>query len=214
MEIQERILSKAKDLYLLYGIRSITMDMIALQLGISKKTIYHFFADKHELVDAVTLRLLEHNTERCELDRTRSDNAIHEVFLAMDMAQEMFATMNPSLLFDLEKYHPSAYEKYVSFKNSYLYKLIKNNLELGVAQGLYREDIDVEIITRIRIETMMLPFSPVFNATPKFKMTDVQNQLIEHFLFGIASLKGYDLILKYKEARNKKTSLDASAKNQ
>lgn len=214
MEIQERILSKAKDLYLRYGIRSITMDMIALQLGISKKTIYHFFADKHELVDAVTLRLLDHNTQRCEYDRAQSDNAIHEYFLAMEMALEMFATMNPSLLFDLEKYHPSAYEKYVSFKNSYLYKLIKDNLEWGLSEGLYRTDIDVEIITRIRIETIMLPFSPVFSNAPKFKMTQVQEQLIEHFLFGIASLKGYNLITQYKEARNKKSSLDASDKNQ
>jgi len=213
MEIQERILLKAKDLYLRYGIRSITMDMIALQLGISKKTIYHFFEDKHELVEGVMGKLLEHNKERCDIDATESRDAIHEIFLAIDMSEQIFASMNPSLIFDLEKYHPSAYEKYLGFKNKYLYQVIKANMERGIAEGLYRDDLDVEILTRIRLETLMLPFSPVFTSVPKLKMMDVQIQLVEHYMFGIASLKGYQLILKYKEDRNKKTSLDASAKN-
>lgn len=213
MDIQERILGKAKDLYLRYGIRSITMDMIAVQLGISKKTIYHFFADKDELVDAVVVELLDHNKNGCEIEKSRANDAVHEVFLAMEITEEIFNTMNPSLLFDLEKYHPSAFEKYNGFKNEFLFRSIKANLEWGINEGLYRPDIDIEIITRIRLETMMLPLSPVFSATPKFKMMDVQDQLIEQFLFGLASPAGYKVIQKYKEARNKKTTLDASAKN-
>lgn len=187
--------------------------MIALQLGISKKTIYHFFQDKHELVQGVIVSLLEQNKARCNIDILKADNAIHEVFMAMQMAEEMFSSMNPSLIVDLEKFHPSAFEKYLGFKNNYLYAVIKANIERGLGEGLYREDLDVEIITRIRLETMMLPFSPVFSAAPKMKMMDVQNQLLENYLFGIASIKGYHLILKYKEDRNKKTSVDASATN-
>lgn len=187
--------------------------MIAIQLGISKKTIYQFFEDKHELVEGVVIKLLEHNKECCNVDALQADNAVHESFLAMEISEQIFASMNPSLIFDLEKYHPSAYEKYLGFKNKFLYEVIKSNLERGVAQGLYRADLNVEIITRIRLETMLLPFSPVFSAAPTMKMMEVQSQLLEHYLFGIASPKGYQLILKYKEDRNKKTSLDASAKN-
>ena len=213
MDIQDRILAKAKELYLQYGIRSITMDMIALQLGISKKTIYHFFADKNDLVDAVIADLLDHNKNGCEHEKSKSDNAIHEVFLAKEMAEHMFRTMNPSLLFDLEKYHPSGFEKYKGFKNEFLYRFIKANLERGLEEGLYRSDIDVEIVCRIRLETMMLPLSPVFSANPKFQTMDVQHQLIEQYLFGVASPEGYRLIQKYKEAPTKKTTPDAIETN-
>ncbi len=206
MEMQERILQKSADLFLLYGIRSITMDEIALQLGISKKTIYQFYADKNELVSAVILKILDHNQDCCQAYKKTAKNAINEVFLAMEMVQEMFENMNPSMLYDLEKYHPESFEKFVFYKNNFLYKIIKENLEWGIKEELYRDDINTVIVTLIRLETMMLSFSPGIFSKSKFKMSVVQQQLIEQFLFGVASLKGYKLILKYKEERNKKIS--------
>ena len=212
MEMQERILQKAADLFLLYGIRSITMDEIALQLGISKKTIYQFFADKNELVSVVIIRILEHNRDCCHSYKNVAKNAIHEIFLAMEMVQEMFENMNPSMLYDLEKYHPVAFERFVHYKNNFLHRIIKENLEWGIKDDLYREDINITIITLIRLETIMLPFSQNVFSRPRFKMAEVQQQLIEQFLFGVASLKGYKLILKYKEERNKKISQDENEK--
>lgn len=202
MEIQERILRKTTELFMRYGIRSITMDEIAIQLGISKKTIYQFYEDKNELVDAVIKQLLTQNCDRCEADKAVADNAIHEVFLAIDMMMEMFANMNPSVLHDLEKYHPKAYEKFSDFKYKFLYRIIKENLEKGLQEGLYRPDFDTGIITVLRLESVMLPFTKsVFSK--KFHLAEVHQQVMEHFLFGIASLKGYHLIVKYKEERKK-----------
>ncbi len=212
MEMQERILQKSAELFLLYGIRSITMDEIALQLGSSKKTIYQFYSDKNELVSAVIIKILDHNRDCCHSYKEIAKNAIHEVFLAMEMVQEMFENMNPSMLYDLEKYHPESYEKFVHYKNNFLYKIIRENLEWGIREELYRNDINTGIVTLIRLETIMLPFSQNIFSRPKFKMAEVQQQLIEQFLFGVASLKGYKLILKYKEERNKKISQDENEK--
>src|ERR1700712_3217290 len=150
MEMQDRILQKATDLFLLYGIRSITMDEIALQLGISKKTIYQFYADKNELVSAVIIKILEHNRDCCHNYKKVAKNAIHEVFLAMEMVQEMFENMNPSMLYDLEKYHPVAFEKFVHYKKNFLHRTIKENLEWGIKEELYRNDINTGIVTLIR----------------------------------------------------------------
>jgi len=212
MEMQERILQKAADLFVRYGIRSITMDEIALQLGISKKTIYQFYADKNELVSAVIIKILEHNRDCCDVYRNDAKNAIHEVFLAMDMVQEMFENMNPSMLYDLEKYHPEAFEKFIHYKNNFLQRTIKANLEWGIKEELYRDDININIVTLIRLETMLLPFSQNVFSKQKYKMIDVQHELIEQFLFGVSSLKGYKLISKYKEERNKKISQDENEK--
>src|SRR5215210_5291279 len=140
MEVQERILQKATDLFVRYGIRSITMDEIALQLGISKKTIYQFYADKNELVDAVLIKYLEHNRHCCEQTRTDGKNAVHEIFLAMEMVQEMFEKMNTSMLYDLEKYHHQSFQRFVQYKYKFLYKVIRENIEKGLKEELYRND--------------------------------------------------------------------------
>ena len=202
MEAQERILQKATDLFVRYGIRSVTMDEIAIQLGISKKTIYQFYADKNELVNAVIEQYLSHNKDCCDRDRVDAKNAVHELFLAMQMVQDMFENMNVSMLYDLEKYHPKAYQKFEKYKYEFLHKVIRENIERGIEEELYRDDFDKNIITAIRLENMLLPFNQALFPKSKYSLVQVQQQLMEHYLFGIASIKGHKLILKYKEERN------------
>src|SRR5262245_4196633 len=108
---KERILEKAHELFMRYGVRSVSMDDIAAQLGMSKKTLYHDYTDKEELVDAVLSTVLEKNRNECFADKQSAENAIHEIFQAFDMMQEMFTNMNPAIVFDLEKYHPAVYKK-------------------------------------------------------------------------------------------------------
>ena len=116
MEVKERIKQKADELFRRYGIKSVTMDEIANQLGVSKKTIYHSFSDKTELVDDVIADMLRFNKECCQSYKANSQNAIHEVFLALDMLQVIFDNMNPSILHDIERNYPSTYKKFKEYK--------------------------------------------------------------------------------------------------
>jgi AcrR family transcriptional regulator len=160
MEAKERILLRAHELFNKYGLRSVSMDDIAAQLGMSKKTLYQYYTDKDELVDAVFAAMMEHNQTQCKLDRQRAENPIHEVFLAFDMVQEMFANMNPAVLFEMQKYHPVTFKKFQEYKNGFLYGMIRTNIEAGMRDELYREDIDVDVLTRYRIHSIMLAFDP------------------------------------------------------
>src|SRR5690242_4155146 len=103
-----RIREKAKELFLRYGIRSVSMDDIANQLGMSKKTIYQYFTDKNELVDAV----VEGEVSEMQVDCLKcSENArdpIEEIFLTVDQIVEQLGNMNPMVLYDLEKFHVRA----------------------------------------------------------------------------------------------------------
>lgn len=190
-----------------YGVRSVTMDEIAVQLGVSKKTLYQYYADKDELVDAVIIDILSVNEHKCTKDRGGAKNAIHEVFLAIDMMQEMFQNMNPSVLFELERYYPKAFEKFTKHKYSFLYKVMQENIERGIAEELYRKEIDVEILVKARLETMMLPFSQLVFPKNKYNLIKVETELTTHFLYGLATTKGYKLITKYQQDRiNKKTN--------
>lgn len=209
---KERIKLQATDLFMKYGVRSVSMDDIANSLGMSKKTIYQFYADKDELVDAVVLHEIQHNEHCCELDRQGSENAVHELFLAMDMVVEMFHSMNPSLLFDLQKYHPKAFQKFHTHKNEFLYNIIRENLVRGIKEDLFRDDINIDILARFRVELMLLPFNPEFQAKVKHNLAEIEEELILHYLFGLVTMKGYKMILSYKQERTKKTISDAKIK--
>jgi AcrR family transcriptional regulator len=196
---KERILQKAHELFMRYGVRSVSMDDISTQLGMSKKTLYQFYTDKEELVDAVLSIFLDNNRKQCVNDRQKADNAIHEVLLAFDMMQEMFTNMNPSIIFDLEKYHPSVSKKIQHHKQVFLYQVIRQNLERGIKEELYRPEINVDVLTRFRIESMMLAFNTELFPNNRTHFVTIQEQILEHFLYGVSTVKGHRLIQKYKQ---------------
>ncbi len=175
------------------------MDEIAAQLGVSKKTIYQSFSDKNELVDAVIGDMLKYNRECCLSYSERSENAIHEVFLAMEMLQVMFDKMNPSILHDIERNYPETFKKFKDFKYRFLYDTMRGNIERGIEEKLYRPEINVDVVAKTRLEAMMLPFNEEIFPKNKFSLVALQEELIELFLFGIASMKGYRLILRYQK---------------
>lgn len=204
MEPKERILVRAHELFNKYGIRSVSMDDISAGLGMSKKTLYQYFADKEEIVDACFSGVMENNRHQCLANQKKAENPIHELFLAFDMTQEMFADMNPSVLYDLKKYHPAAFKKFHEFKYGFMYKVISSNLETGIKDELYRSGIDVDVLTRLRIESVMLPFDAEIFPNNRTHLIHIEQQLFEHFLYGLATIKGQKLIQKYKNQRIKK----------
>lgn len=188
-------------MFMRYGIRSVSMDDIAAQLGMSKKTLYQFYTDKEELVDAVLSAVLDDNRTRCLADRQQAENAIHEVFQAFDMMHEMFTNMNPSIVFDLEKYHPDVSKKLQHHKQVFMYQVIKQNLERGIKEELYRAEINVDVLTRFRIESMMLAFNSDIFPSNRTQLVNIQEEILEHFLYGLSTAKGHKLIQKYKQQR-------------
>jgi len=203
LDTKQRIQKAAHDLVMQYSIRSVSMDDIAASLGMSKKTIYQYFKDKDELVEAVVDNVIDTNQCICNDDRDKADNAVHEIFLVMDMMMEMFKTMNPSILFDMQKYHPSAYRKFQKHRNEYLYNVCWQNLDRGIKEELYRPEINMEIMARYRVETMLTAFNPEFQRSVKQSLIVIEEEIIIHYLFGLVSMKGYKLVLKYMELREK-----------
>ena len=204
MEPKERILVKAHELFNRYGIRSVSMDDIAAQLGMSKKTLYQYYADKDELVTGVFSTVMEENKKTCSEDQNKSENALHEVFLSFDRVQDMFSEMNPMVLFDMEKYHPPCFKKFREFQSVFLFQMIKNNIERGIQEGLYREEIDIDILTRYRIHSIMLSFNHEVFPGNRNRIVHIEQELLDVFLYGIATAKGQKLIQKYKNQRIKK----------
>ena len=211
MELKERIKQKANELFRRYGIKSVTMDEISSQMGVSKKTIYQCFSDKNDLVDAVIVDILDYNRDYCQDSRINAQNAVHEVFLAIESLQATFENMNPGILFDIERNYPSTYKKFKEFKYHFLLDIMKKNIERGKKEELYREDLNEDIIAKTRLECIMLPFNEELFPRNEFPLVFLHQQLIEFFLYGMVTPKGYKLITKYQKERSENIRKKISA---
>ena len=196
--MQDRILNKARELMFQTGVKHVTMDDLATQLGISKKTIYQYFKDKDALVSSVVEFELANHALICNQSMEAADNAVHEIFLLMNVIQEMFNRMNPLALFEIEKYYPLAFDKIKKHKDDFIFSMISANLEKGITEGLYRKDVDITILSKYRLETSLIPFNIHVFHPSKFDMLKVNLQIIEHFVYGVATLEGHKLMDAYK----------------
>ncbi|MGQ0738117.1 MAG: TetR/AcrR family transcriptional regulator [Bacteroidota bacterium] len=203
MEPKERILNRAEELFMQFGIRSVSMDDIANHLGMSKKTLYLYFADKDELVQAVVDSHIHEVEGECVICRREASDAIHEIFLTMEHIMQEFSNMNPMLLYDLEKFHFKAYQRFREYKDKFLLQVIKENIEWGIKDELYRPDVNVDVLSKYRIESMMIPFNITVFPPGKYNLAMTSELIIENFTYGLASIKGHKLIQKYNEQRKK-----------
>jgi AcrR family transcriptional regulator len=201
MDNKTRIITESKALFLKLGIRSVSMDDIASQLGISKKTIYQLFADKDELVDHIIEADIQQIQTDCNKCCETSNDAIDEIFKTMEMIVAQFRNMNPVVIFDLQKYHHRSFEKFMHHRNTFLLDIITKNLEKGVKEGLYRENIKINILSRFRLESMMLAFNMDLYPPSTFNALEVTLEIIQHFLYGLSTEKGYQLINEYKSRK-------------
>lgn len=199
METKERILTAAQELFFKYGIRSISMDDIAKHLSISKKTIYAFFKNKDEVVHELMRLKLKEDEKGFRLLEKESSNVIEEVFNLMSYLSKVIGQINPSMFYDLQKHHAQTWRLFTEFKEACVLKMVEDTLERGVKQKLIRPDIDIKILSRMRMEQLEMGFNPAIFPPDKFKLVDVQLSMIDHFLYGICTLKGHKLINKYKQ---------------
>lgn len=196
--MKQRILSATHDLIMKYGIRSVSMDDIAKHISISKKTIYQYYEHKDEVVhELMKIKLTEDEKELKEIEKT-SDNVVEEVFNLMKHIGATIRKINQNVFYDLQKYHPKTWDLFMEFKENCILKMVEETLSRGIKQGLIRPDINIPILARMRMEQLEMGFNPIIFPPDKFKIVDVQLTMIDHFLYGICTLKGHKLINKYK----------------
>lgn len=194
----ERILDGAGELFLQAGIKSVTMDDIARSLGMSKKTIYQFFRDKNELVLALIRKRLKDDEDEMAEMLSQSKNVIEEMINMMKCSEEIFSRANPIIIHDMQKYHPDAWKQFQEFKSGVIIRTLEELLTKGISQGYIRPEIDVKVIARMRVLQVEMGFNTSVFPITEFNLWKVQQQLMEHFNYGICTLKGYKLLNEYK----------------
>jgi AcrR family transcriptional regulator len=206
-DVKEKILKGAEELFMRYGIRSISMDDIARHLAVSKKTLYQHFADKDDLVLMVSRGHLQRNKLEFEGIWEESKNPIEELAKISACMRVNMEAMNPTLLFDLQKFHPKAWSEWIGFKNKYIRENVVRNLSRGIADGYIRPDINPEIMAAMRIELVQLAFNNEIFPPSQYKLAEVQEQIFDHFVYGLVTDKGKKLYQKCKSINNQPSSV-------
>ena len=198
MEIKDRILQHAQKLFLRNGIKSVSMDDIAADMGMSKKTLYKWFENKDQIVLAGISQHLNGVQCDCAVVAGKAADAVEEMLLLSKWADEQFADIHPSIFNDMKKYHPAAWDLFQAHKNSFILDQISQNLRRGMAEGFFRSDLDVEVLARLSLAQIEMAFDSELYPAAKFSPVRVNRVFDEHFLLGVATLKGHKLINQYR----------------
>ncbi|MFZ5999194.1 MAG: TetR/AcrR family transcriptional regulator [Bacteroidota bacterium] len=201
-DIKEKIVNGARDLFLKYGIRSVSMDDIARQLSVSKKTIYQYFADKDEIVTQVALEYLK--DDKCQFDKLveGTRNALEELIRMSLFLKARLQQVNPTLMFDLQKFHGKAWSEWVNYKQTHVRKETVRNIKQGIAEGLFRSDLNPEIIATMRLEMVQMVFDTDLFPANVFNLYEVHMQLFDQFVYGLLTEKGRKQYEKFKQEPN------------
>ncbi|NJN41123.1 MAG: TetR/AcrR family transcriptional regulator [Flammeovirgaceae bacterium] len=208
IDLKERITKGAEELFMKYGIRSVSMDDISHRLSVSKKTIYQYFRDKDEVVSVVTRLHLEQEEAEMEQIFTSSRNVIEELVNISICLRKNVSQINPSLLLDLRKYHPDGWSRWVDFKNNYIRKAVIRNVENGIKEGYFRPELNVEIVATIRLEHVQMGFDDQLFPKERFTLAEVHTQLFDLFAYGLLTEKGRNAFEQYKKKLEKENKVN------
>ena len=192
----KNILFKVRELYMKFGIKSITMDDIAGEIGISKKTLYQFVTDKDELVG----KFIDHEIslrqqEICNCFKV-GFNAIEELFEISLFMNKLMREQNPATEHDLRKYYPHHYQKIVKARREGIYSYILLNLKKGKTEGLYRAEMNEEIIAKLYMSRSEIIHNSDLYTVEELTSVKIYGELLIYHVRGIATEKGIEVLEK------------------
>lgn len=194
---EQEWLTRVEGLFLRFGIKSQTMDDISRELGISKKTLYQMVTNKDELVRKVLEQHISREKSQCLADCASAQNAIEEIFLVIETNSKQLSAMKANVLYDLQKYHREGWLLVQNFQYDFVLRVIKENLDRGRREGLYRMDFDSEILAKLHLATVFQLFDEELFPSDEVSKDKVFKEYMMHYLHGIVSEKG----LKYLKSK-------------
>lgn len=206
---KDEIIAGALMLFMKYGIKSLTMDDVSRHLGISKKTLYQHVTDKKDLVRQGMKLMIQHEKNMlCDAIDT-SETAIDELIGVTKCVSSEIGEMHPSVIFDLQKYHPDAWKLMVEHKNGFIQSMMLANIKRGIKEGVYRKNLNPEVITYIymgMVDGMLSADNPF---TKQMRLDELHTEVIRYHIKGIANEKGLDYLMKaLKKNNNEKFNME------
>ena len=192
--MEDRILEKAEYLFFKYGFKSVTMDDIAKDLGISKKTLYIHFKDKNEIVRLIVENLVASHKERSLKSASKAANAVEEIQLQVDALLETFKDMKASILYEIEKYFPDANALLTLHQSEYIVEGIKLNIQRGTSEGLFHQQFEEEFLIDMRLNLLSSAFQENIYPSQDKNLASILKKTTMFYLNAICNKNGRKLI--------------------
>ena len=197
METKERIIAQSMMLFLRYGIKSITMDDISRELGMSKKTLYQYVDNKADLIDNIICQHI--NNEKMALTAIRkfTNDAIEEMLMIAKHVIQLLRQTPPSMAYDLQKHYRLSWDMMEKFNQKHIYNVIKDNIDNGIEQGIYRADINSDIVAKLYVAKSSFVVDEILFPLSEYNKETLFKEYIDYHIHGIASPKGLKLLKKH-----------------
>ena len=192
----EKLLEKVSLLYLKFGIKSVTMDDVAHELGISKKTLYQYVHDKTELVEKVVEHVRQCTFSVMKGIGDTGGNAIEQLIDVSLQINAMMKDYSPSYEYDLRKYYPDIYNNLMSARRKLMYESIIANIRQGKKEGIYRRDLDEIIIAKLLLFRMESLRSSELFTIEEIQSVKFFGELFVYHIRGIATDRGLEVLDK------------------
>ncbi|MFN8310398.1 MAG: TetR/AcrR family transcriptional regulator [Chitinophagales bacterium] len=198
MTNQQIILQRAQELFIRFGIKNMTMDDIARELGMSKKTIYLYVNNKADLVQKALRTYIATETQVLKDAVANSGNALEEMLTLINFISTHLREFDSRVFHELEKYYSEAFKQYQEYRDKTILSYFSENLEKGIKQGVYRKDINPEVISLFYVYGSDVLFDPQIFPSKRFPFITAYHQIAEYHLRGILSKKGVELLEQSK----------------
>lgn len=190
LEHVRHLLDRTRDLFFRYGIKSMTMDDIARQLGMSKKTIYTHFPDKKTMLKAMMNDFLQCHLQEVHQAKAESGNAVEEMFAIAALGVKRMDKITPGFIFDLRKYHGDIWSTFEAFRISSIHQEVTENIKRGISEGLFRDDVDIDIAAHMHLQHLNLIVDPGSFALTNQSVRTILYTIMITFIRGLATSKG------------------------
>ena len=194
-EKKRELVIQASEIYMRYGIKSMTMDEMSRQLGVSKKTLYQHVKDKNDLVEQCVQMQHEEEQKMIMAVIEETENSIEQMLKISRIIIETLRNIHPSIFFDIAKYHPSAMKMMDKNKEEFICGCIVQNLVLGIKQGLYRKNLNPEIISAIYVGMIDMMMQDGIKAS-NLKPDEIYSEMFRYHIRGIASDQGLEYLVE------------------
>lgn len=197
MQLDNRILTKAESLFFKYGVKSISMDDLSRELGISKKTLYQSVENKKDLVMQVFQNCLKKEIEAVIVIRKNAADAIDEMIEVAKYVIPTLRQITPTLIFDMQKYYQDVWQLMEAYNQKEIFKVIKENIERGIKEGIYREEFHPEIIAKLYVGKTQVVIDEDIFPLRQYNKENLFKEHIQYHIRGIATSKGLKLLEKH-----------------
>jgi len=177
------------------------MDDLARELGISKKTLYQTIENKEDLIRQMVQERIQMDKELSQEAREQTSNALEEIMVIGRNIVRELREMPDQMIFDLKKYYREIFQLIENFHHEFIFKTIKENIERGIQEGLYREDIRPEVVARLYVgKNIMIADEDSF-PLDKYHRDELFEEHFKYHIRGIASMRGMKLLEKYSNLK-------------